>query len=55
MVTFDQSLVDLYFSGVIRYEDALKYADSQNDVRLEIKIREGNGRSESVLKNVGFH
>jgi twitching motility protein PilU len=56
MITFDQSLCDLYFSGVIRYEDALKYADSQNDVRLAIKLAEGKNRGDdSVLKNVGFH
>lgn len=54
MITFDQSLTDLYFSGVIRYEDALKFADSQNEVRLAIKLREGTG-DDNVLRNVGFH
>lgn len=54
MTTFDQSLTDLYFSGVIRYEDALKYADSENEVRLSIKLREGAG-DDNVLRNVGFH
>lgn len=55
MMTFDQSLCDLYFSDVIRYEDALKYADSQNDVRLAIKLKQGNAGNDSVLRNVGFH
>ena len=54
MITFDQSLCELYFSGVIRYEDALKYADSQNDVRLAIKLKEGR-HDDNVLRNVGFH
>ncbi len=54
MITFDQSLTDLYFAGVIRYEDALKFADSQNEVRLAIKLREGTG-DDNALRNVGFH
>lgn len=54
MITFDQSLTDLYFAGVIRYEDALKFADSQNEVRLAIKLRDGRG-DENALRNVGFH
>jgi twitching motility protein PilU len=39
MVTFDQALYDLYQEGEISYEDALKYADSSNEVRLMIKLR----------------
>ncbi len=54
MITFDQSLTDLYFAGVIRYEDALKFADSQNEVRLAIKLREGGG-DDNALRNIGFH
>ncbi len=54
MITFDQSLTDLYFAGVIRYEDALKFADSQNEVRLAIKLREGSA-DDNALRNVGFH
>lgn len=38
MQTFDQALFDLYESGVISYEDALKNADSVNDLRLRIKL-----------------
>ncbi len=41
MKTFDQSLVELYKAGTISYEDALLHADSQNDVRLSIKLSEG--------------
>jgi twitching motility protein PilU len=38
MQTFDQHLFDLYDSGVISYEDALRNADSVNDLRLSIKL-----------------
>ena len=38
MQTFDQSLFDLYESGHITYEDALRNADSLNDLRLQIKL-----------------
>jgi len=39
MQTFDQALFDLYEAGRITYEDALRNADSLNDLRLEIKLR----------------
>ena len=39
MVTFDQALYDLYEEGEITYEDALKFADSTNEVRLMIKLQ----------------
>jgi len=38
MQTFDQSLFDLFESNVITYEDALRNADSVNDLRLQIKL-----------------
>ncbi len=38
MQTFDQALFDLYESGQIKYEDALRNADSVNDLRLRIKL-----------------
>jgi twitching motility protein PilU len=38
MKTFDQSLFELYESGTISYEDALRNADSKNEVRLRIKL-----------------
>lgn len=41
MRTFDQSLFELYQAGEISYEDALRYADSQNEVRLRIKLSQG--------------
>ncbi len=38
MQTFDQALFDLYENGQISYEDALRNADSVNDLRLRIKL-----------------
>jgi len=38
MQTFDQALFDLYEQQLISYEDALRNADSVNDVRLNIKL-----------------
>ncbi len=38
MKTFDQALFDLYESGHISYEDALRNADSKNELRLRIKL-----------------
>jgi len=52
MQTFDQSLFDLYEADVITYEDALRNADSVNDLRLKIKL-EGKGAHEKDL-NAGL-
>ena len=41
MKTFDQSLYELYQAGQISYEDALRYADSANEVRLKIRLSQG--------------
>ena len=41
MQTFDQALFTLYQEGEISYEDALRFADSQNEVRLKIKLAQG--------------
>jgi twitching motility protein PilU len=38
MQTFDQSLFDLHEADLITYEDALRNADSVNDLRLTIKL-----------------
>ena len=38
MQTFDQALFDLYEESLISYEDALRSADSVNDLRLNIKL-----------------
>ena len=38
MQTFDQALFDLHEAGHISYEDALRNADSVNDLRLQVKL-----------------
>jgi twitching motility protein PilU len=38
MRTFDTSLFELYDAGVITYEEAIHNADSQNELRLNIKL-----------------
>ncbi len=45
MQTFDQSLFDLFEANVISYEDALRNADSLNDLRLQIKLGSQRARS----------
>ncbi|GGX24338.1 MULTISPECIES: PilT/PilU family type 4a pilus ATPase [Undibacterium] len=39
MITFDKSLFDLHEADLITYEDALRNADSVNELRLAIKLR----------------
>ncbi|MTI64133.1 PilT/PilU family type 4a pilus ATPase [Methylophaga sp.] len=43
MQTFDQAVYDLYRAGEISYEEALKNADSANEVRLMIKLGAESG------------
>jgi twitching motility protein PilU len=38
MQTFDQALFELYENGKISYEDAMRNADSMNELRLQIKL-----------------
>lgn len=48
MQTFDQALYDLYENNQITYEDALRFADSVNDVRLQIKLSSTRGRQQDL-------
>jgi twitching motility protein PilU len=48
MQTFDQALYDLYEGNQITYEDALRFADSVNDVRLQIKLSSTRGRQQDL-------
>jgi twitching motility protein PilU len=45
MQTFDQSLFDLYENRHVSYEDALRNADSVNDLRLQIKLQSQRARN----------
>ena len=45
MQTFDQALFDLYELDKISYEDALRNADSVNDLRLTIKLNSKHAKN----------
>jgi hypothetical protein len=53
MQTFDQSLFSLYEEGLISYEDALRNADSLNDLRLEIKLHGKEAKGRNVFSGIG--
>ena len=53
MQTFDQSLFGLYEEGLISYEDALRNADSLNDLRLEIKLHGKEAKNRNVFSGIG--
>ena len=48
MQTFDQALFDLYEGDMISYEDALRNADSLNDLRLKIKLEGKNSKEKDL-------
>ena len=52
MHTFDQALFDLYESGNITYEDALRNADSLNDLRLRIKLESKGSKKEDIMSGL---
>ena len=52
MQTFDQHLFDLYDTGMISYEDALRNADSVNELRLMIKLNSKEAKSKDVLGGI---
>ena len=48
MRTFDMSLFDLYDDGYISYEEAIRNADSANELRLNIKLKSKRGEPASA-------
>ncbi len=52
MITFDQFLFDLFENHVISYEEALRHADSQNEVRLRIKLESTRARQDLLEDEV---
>jgi len=52
MHTFDQALFGLYESGRITYEDALRNADSLNDLRLRIKLESKGSKKEDIMSGL---
>ena len=57
MQTFDQSLFDLYEESLITYDEAIRNAESQNDLRLRIKLESRDSKERELgetLRNVTF-
>jgi len=54
MQTFDQHLFDLYEAGEISYEDALRNADSMNELRLKIKLQGKAAQGANRLMDAGM-
>jgi twitching motility protein PilU len=52
MQTFDQALFDLFEGGKISYEDALRNADSVNDLRLQIKLHSKEAKNRDITQGI---
>ncbi len=52
MQTFDAALFELYEAGKISYEDALRNADSMNELRLQIKIDSAEAQNRDFSSNL---
>ena len=48
MQTFDQSLFNLYEAGLISYDDAIRNAESENDLRLNIKLNSKGAKQQEL-------
>jgi twitching motility protein PilU len=48
MQTFDQALFEAYENNIISYEDALRNADSVNDLRLTIKLQSQRAKTQDM-------
>ncbi|MGH8564484.1 MAG: PilT/PilU family type 4a pilus ATPase [Gammaproteobacteria bacterium] len=53
MKTFDQALFDLYEADLITYDDALRNADSVNELRLRIKLEGKAAKAADKLSGLG--
>ncbi|MCB1949918.1 PilT/PilU family type 4a pilus ATPase [Nitrosomonas sp.] len=52
MQTFDMALFELYESGQISYEDALRNADSMNELRLQIKLKGNEAKNADLTAGI---
>ena len=50
MQTFDQALFDAYEAHLISYEEAIRNADSANDLRLQIKLTSVRGKNTNLAE-----
>ena len=54
MNTFDQALFELFERGLISYDEALKNADSKNEVRLRIKLESKRAATDPTVVGEGL-
>jgi len=54
MNTFDQALFELFERGLISYEDALKNADSKNEIRLRVKLESKRAATDPTAIDEGL-
>jgi twitching motility protein PilU len=52
MQTFDQALFDLYEAGLISYEEAMRNADSMNELRLAIKLHGHEAKERDMMSGI---
>jgi twitching motility protein PilU len=52
MQTFDQALFDLYEAGQISYEEAMRNADSMNELRLAIKLHGHEAKDRDMMSGI---
>lgn len=52
MQTFDMALFELHETGKINYEDALRNADSVNELRLKIKLESNEAKSQDLNSGI---
>ncbi len=52
MQTFDQALFDLYEAGLISYEEAMRNADSMNELRLAIKLHGHEAKDRDMMSGI---
>ncbi len=52
MQTFDTALFELYEAGKISYEDALRNADSMNELRLQIKLQGAEAKDRDLSSGI---
>ena len=53
MKTFDQALFELYEKGKINYDEAMRNADSQNELRLRIKLESKLTEEKDLMADLG--
>lgn len=53
MQTFDQHLFELFDNNLVTYEDAIRNADSMNDLRLMIKLNSKESKGKDMSDGLG--